>query len=95
MSTLEKYVDQQVLVLLHDGRLISGSFKGYDLHTNIILSSAVERVFSTDEPVEMVPLGLYMIRGDNIALIAETDPNLEATFDFGAARADPIDPVAF
>ena len=43
-----------------------GSFKGYDLHTNIILSSAVERVFSTDEAVEMVPLGLYMIRGDNM-----------------------------
>jgi U6 snRNA-associated Sm-like protein LSm8 len=46
--------------------LLQGSFKGYDLHTNIILASAVERLFSVDEPVEMVPLGLYMIRGDNM-----------------------------
>jgi len=29
-----------------------------------------ERVFSKEEGVEEVPLGLYIIRGDNIAVVA-------------------------
>lgn len=32
----------------------------------MILSGSVERVFSADEPVEEVPLGVYIVRGDNI-----------------------------
>ncbi|CDZ96292.1 Small Nuclear ribonucleoprotein splicing factor [Phaffia rhodozyma] len=95
MGSLERYINLDVLVLLYDGRLISGNFKGHDPHTNIILSNSVERLFSTDEPVELVPLGLYMIRGDNIALIAELDPDLEASFDFSEARAEPINPISF
>lgn len=42
--------------------------KGTDVHTNIILSNAVERLFSVDEGVEMVPLGLYLIRGENMCV---------------------------
>lgn len=43
--------------------------KGTDVHTNIILSNAVERLFSVDEGVEMVPLGLYLIRGENMCVL--------------------------
>lgn len=47
-------------------RRFQGMLKGTDVHTNIILSNAVERLFSVDEGVEMVPLGLYLIRGENM-----------------------------
>ena len=41
--------------------------KGFDQTTNLILSGSIERVYSLDEGVEEVPLGLYIVRGDNIA----------------------------
>jgi U6 snRNA-associated Sm-like protein LSm8 len=45
---------------------LQGELKGFDQTTNIILSDSVERVFSADEGVEEVPLGVYIVRGDNI-----------------------------
>lgn len=35
-----------------------------DAKSNIIMSDSTERVYSTDEGVEEVPLGLYLIKGD-------------------------------
>jgi hypothetical protein len=32
----------------------------------VILSDSVEREYSEDKGVEMIPLGLYMIKGDNM-----------------------------
>ena len=42
-----------------------GKLKGFDVRTNIIMSDCVEREYSV-EGVEMIPLGLYMIKGDNV-----------------------------
>jgi len=39
----------------------------------LILNDAHERVYSPDDPVEQTPLGLYVIRGDNICIIGEFD----------------------
>ena len=40
--------------------------RGYDQATNVILSSAEERVFSSTEAVQVEPLGVYLLRGDNV-----------------------------
>ena len=53
-------------VRAHPYPTAQGQLKGFDQTTNIILSDSTERVFSADEPVEEVPLGLYLIRGDNM-----------------------------
>lgn len=45
---------------------VQGSLEGFDQTTNVILSDSTERVYSMDEGVEEVPLGLYVVRGDNI-----------------------------
>ena len=70
-----------VQVILYDGRVIvvgprrprrflkannKGKLRGCDPRTNVILSDCVEREYSTDQGVEMIPLGLYMIKGDNV-----------------------------
>jgi len=46
--------------------LPQGLLRGFDNLTNVILESAEERVFSEDEGVEVVELGLYIVRGDNL-----------------------------
>jgi U6 snRNA-associated Sm-like protein LSm8 len=53
--------------------VITGALVGNDQVQNLILNDAQERVYSEDAPVEMVDLGLYVIRGDNVCLVAEYD----------------------
>lgn len=70
--------------------------KGSDKHTNVILEKCYERVFSPTG-TEIVELGLYIIKGDNMyvcmtslsvllltfsAVIGEVDTELEATIDY-------------
>ena len=46
--------------------LEKGTLRGVDQFTNMILEQCHERVYSTDRGVTMEPLGLYIIRGDNV-----------------------------
>jgi U6 snRNA-associated Sm-like protein LSm8 len=64
---------EQVCVLTCDGRFLVGQLMGHDQLQNLILNEAVEHVYSPDDNVEEVPLGLYVVRGDNVAVIAEFD----------------------
>ncbi|OAV95688.1 hypothetical protein PTTG_26556 [Puccinia triticina 1-1 BBBD Race 1] len=85
--------DKRVLVITQDGRIITGELKGFDQTTNIILSDSVERVYSSDEPMEEVPLGLYIVRGDHISVIGELDVEADAKIDWSSIRAEPLDEI--
>ena len=37
-----------------------------------------------------VPLGLYIVRGDNIAIVGEVDPQLDNGTDWANLRAEPL-----
>jgi U6 snRNA-associated Sm-like protein LSm8 len=50
-----------------------GTLVGNDQVQNLILSDAQERLYSDDAPVETVDLGLYVIRGDNVCMVADYD----------------------
>ncbi|CAI7746162.1 unnamed protein product [Closterium sp. NIES-54] len=82
-----------VSVITNDGRNIVGVLKGFDQATNIILDESHERVYSTKHGVEQLVLGLYIIRGDNIAVVGELDEDLDSSLDFDALRAQPLQPV--
>lgn len=69
---------EAVMLVTSDGRVIMGKFVGHDQVQNVILKEAEERIFSADDPVERVPLGLYVVRGDSLCLIGEFDA---AAFD--------------
>jgi U6 snRNA-associated Sm-like protein LSm8 len=43
-----------------------GTLKGFDQTINLILDESHERVYSTNQGVEQVVLGLHIIRGDNV-----------------------------
>ncbi|WCJ28530.1 U6 snRNA-associated Sm-like protein LSm8 [Euphorbia peplus] len=90
---LESLVDQNISVITNDGRNIVGILKGFDQATNIILDESHERVYSTKEGVQLIVLGLYIIRGDNISIVGELDEELELNLDLKALRAHPLKPV--
>lgn len=69
---------------------LQGTLKGFDQTVNIILEGSHERVFSEDSGVEQVVLGLYVVRGDNIAVIGEVDEDKDASIDLSEVRANPL-----
>lgn len=75
---------ETVCVVTSDGRIIAGKLEGVDQVQNLILNDANERVYSEDADVEIVPLGLYVIRGDNVCLVSddtsEVDESLRIPF---------------
>ncbi|KAL5267634.1 hypothetical protein ACHWQZ_G004618 [Mnemiopsis leidyi] len=71
MANLEDNVGKITLVATGDGRIIVGTLKGFDQTINLVLEDAHERIFSHTQGVEQVPLGLYLIRGDNVACDSE------------------------
>ncbi|KZT71880.1 LSM-domain-containing protein [Daedalea quercina L-15889] len=95
MATLQGYVDHRVLLILQDGRAIVGVMAGYDQKSNVVLSDSKERVYSVEEGVEEIPLGLYLVKGDQIVLIGELDEALDQSVDLSTIRAEPIPPIHY
>ena len=50
-------------------------------------------MYSPDADPESVPLGLYVIRGDNVAIISDRDEDLEASTGISSVRAEPLESV--
>jgi U6 snRNA-associated Sm-like protein LSm8 len=87
-STLEK-----VTVLTLDGRTMVGTLTSCDGSMNLVLASAVERIIrpaSEDEASEEVPLGLYIIRGDSVAVCGRVDEELDASINWEKVRGDVL-----
>ena len=81
---------EKLFIVTSDGRTIVGTLLGNDQVQNLILSDAIERVYSNDADVEEVPLGLYLIRGDNLCLVGEYD---ETKLNDDQRVDEPIKPV--
>uniref|UniRef100_A0A7S0BV72 U6 snRNA-associated Sm-like protein LSm8 n=1 Tax=Proboscia inermis TaxID=420281 RepID=A0A7S0BV72_9STRA len=87
---------EKVTVVTCDGRCIVGKLHGYDQLQNLILCDSHEKVYSVDDPVELVLLGLYIIRGDNVAIISELAENddLEQQQLDKMHRGEPLKPIS-
>jgi U6 snRNA-associated Sm-like protein LSm8 len=66
-------ITETVCVVTSDGRIILGELVGYDQVQNLVLNDAKERVYTEGSAPETVELGLYVIRGDNVCMIADYD----------------------
>src|SRR6056300_1268047 len=95
-STLSELTNKSITLLTCDGRLITGILLGYDQLQNLILKNSYEKVYSMDAPMEKVELGLFVVRGDNVAVISEvtaksTDGDKDEEDE--DVRAEPIPPI--
>ncbi|XP_047342295.1 sm-like protein LSM1B [Impatiens glandulifera] len=71
-TSLASYLDKKLIVLLRDGRKLMGILRSFDQFANAVLEGACERVIVGDIYCD-IPLGLYIIRGENVVLIGEMD----------------------
>nr|XP_009777091.1 PREDICTED: U6 snRNA-associated Sm-like protein LSm1 [Nicotiana sylvestris] len=67
---------EKLLVLLRDGRKLLGTLRSFDQFANAVLEGACDRVIVGDLYCD-IPLGLYIIRGENVVLIGELDIDKE------------------
>jgi len=60
-------VDAEMIIAEHDTLAVyQGTLKGFDQTINLILSGCQERVYSPESGIEVVQMGLYIVRGDNV-----------------------------
>ncbi|RYO85053.1 hypothetical protein DL764_009238 [Monosporascus ibericus] len=93
MSNLHSYVDKKVCIITADSRTLVGKLLSCDQTTNLVLSQTVERVVrdpDDNEPSEEIPLGLYLVRGDNVCLVGLVDEPLDESINWKAVKGSAI-----
>ncbi len=86
-------VSEKVLVLTADGRTLTGTLLSCDQLTNLVLQDTIERVIRPEEDPEEseeVPHGLYLIRGENVAVCGLLNEELDASIDWAKVRGHVI-----
>merc|ERR1712002_108324 len=89
---LDPLVGNKVEIITNDGRVVVGILKGLDQVVNVVLANTEERVFTSDG-IDKQPLGLYLIRGDNVAIVGAVDENTELGMDFSSIKAQQLPPI--
>jgi len=92
MALLESFLQQKISILTNDGRNLVGTLRGVDQCINGIVEDCQERVYTT-QGVNKVDLGLYIVRGDNIAVIGEIDQEIDDQLDLSGLRGEPLKPI--
>ncbi|KRW98787.1 Like-Sm (LSM) domain [Pseudocohnilembus persalinus] len=92
-NPLEDLIEKKVQVITSAGKVLVGILRGLDQSLNCILEGCIERVYSEDQGIQEVKLGLYVIRGEHVASLGEVDLQIEEKISFSDIKAAPINPV--
>ncbi|KAM0682522.1 hypothetical protein MDAP_002364 [Mitosporidium daphniae] len=90
---LNDFVGKCVNIITNDGKVIVGYMHAFDASTNVAITHAHERIFSLKKGVVVSQLGLFLIRGDNIAIIGILDEELDAEIEYTELKAPPLPPI--
>ncbi|KAK3394784.1 hypothetical protein B0H63DRAFT_57832 [Podospora didyma] len=91
--SLNHYVDKRVCIITTTGRTIVGTLVGYDNQTNLILNDTVERQIASpddDFPSSEIPMGVYLIRGDDVCLVGLVDEALDKSINWEEVKGAKI-----
>ena len=81
------------MVLTADGRTLAGTLLSCDQLTNLVLQDTIERVIrpqNDPDDSEEVLHGLYLIRGENVAICGLLDEDLDATIDWPKVKGHVV-----
>lgn len=88
-ATLLTELDKRLLVVLRDGRTIIGELSCVDQFANLVLTSAIERIH-VGKKYGDIPRGVFIVRGENVVLLGEIDPNKETSSDLQQVSVENI-----
>ncbi|CAL1290436.1 unnamed protein product [Larinioides sclopetarius] len=78
ICTLLEEIDKKIMVELRDGRILIGYLRSIDQFANLVLHRTVERIH-VDCRYGEIPLGVFIVRGDNVVLLGEFDDDKDRT----------------
>ncbi|KAF9694679.1 hypothetical protein EKO04_007639 [Ascochyta lentis] len=90
---LNAYLNKRVSVLTLDGRTMVGTLFSCDGSMNLVLADAYERIIRPAEdgvPSEEVPLGLYIVRGDSVAVCGRVDEDVDGKIDWTKVHGEVL-----
>ena len=90
MNYIEKLLNKKVQVISNEGKIFLGELISYDSSINIILNNTIERIFSDTNNVIEQKMGLFMLRGDNVAIISEYNLNKEKLTDYSNIKSNKL-----
>ncbi|KAG8531105.1 uncharacterized protein KY384_004462 [Bacidia gigantensis] len=64
--------DKKLVLVLRDGRKITGILRSWDQFANLVLSESQERIYARTV-YAVVPRGIFLVRGENVLLLGEID----------------------
>ena len=71
-ASLVEQLDRRVLVVLRDGRHLTGVVRSFDQFSNLVLEDAKERRFAFSlKKYADKEVGLYIVRGDSVIVLGE------------------------
>ncbi len=70
VATLAEQLDKTIMVVLRDGRHLIGSLSSYDQYGSLVLENTRERHFAKGKFCD-IAMGVYLVRGENIAICGE------------------------
>jgi U6 snRNA-associated Sm-like protein LSm1 len=76
-AALAEELDKKLLVQLRDGRKLLGVLRSFDQFANLVLEHSIERIIVGEQYAD-IPLGLQLIRGENVVLLGEVDQDADA-----------------
>ncbi|XP_036267450.1 U6 snRNA-associated Sm-like protein LSm1 [Pipistrellus kuhlii] len=76
-TSLIEDIDKKHLVLLRDGRTLIGFLRSIDQFANLMLHQTVEHIHVGKKHGD-IPRGIFVVRGENVALLGETDLEKES-----------------
>ena len=74
-------------------KLLQGVLKALDQMVNLVLAEPRERIFTVDGCTEADLHGVFLVRGDTVAVVGEIDTEADAAMDWESVCVEPMDPV--
>jgi U6 snRNA-associated Sm-like protein LSm8 len=72
---------------------MQGVLKALDQMVNLVLAEPRERIFSLDGFTEADLHGVFLVRGDTVAIVGELDAEADAATDWESMRVEPMEAV--
>ncbi|XP_076259461.1 U6 snRNA-associated Sm-like protein LSm1 [Rhynchophorus ferrugineus] len=82
-------LDKKLMVLLRDGRTLIGYLRSVDQFANLVLHRTIERIHVGKEYGD-IPRGIFIVRGENVVLLGEIDPEKEDKVPLTEVTVDDI-----
>lgn len=76
-ASLIEQLDKKLMVMLRDGKILIGYLRSVDQFSNLVLHRTVERIY-VGKKFGDIPRGVFLIRGENVAVLGEIDPLKES-----------------